>query len=361
MKKQMLALGLVASLALGGVAMASGGTQSNPVISLQYLTGTYLNSLRTETVSTVAQGTQAIYTQAKARLDQLGQSHLGQQSGQDQGEWLSAGSFTSLNGKDGGVLTLDTGSGVMWVSGSASAKGTLVDVTAGKELSSGSQLTPGHRYLAAEQTTVTLSSQTAQCAVEGRYAWKDGSAVGDLPFTDVPEDSWYYDAVRYAVEENLFQGTSSTTFEPMMSMQRSMLTTVLYRMAGEPAVNYAPIFDDVPSGTWYSQGVIWAAQNDVVSGDGTGKFYPANSITRQEIAKILYNYAQSLGLDVSARGDLSGYSDSGAVASWAEDAMSWAVSQGILKGSDGKIMPGSNASRAEVATMLQRYQSWMDA
>ena len=289
MKKSMLALGLAASLALGGVAMAAGGSQADPLISLQYLTGSYLNSLRSTVETAVSQGTLDVYQAAKNRLDQLAQSYLNQQGGQTGGDiqWVTSASFQSLSGEKGDTVVLDTGAGLLWISGSAAASGVLVDATEGQELAAGDELTPGHRYLAAEQSTVTFSSE-AQCAVEGRYTTTaDGAQPDDpddFPFTDVPDGTWYTDAVHYVVENGLFNGTGETTFEPLTYTMRSMLTTVLYRLAGEPNVTYTDLFEDVENGMWYSQSVIWAAENNVVTGDGAGHFYPLWNITRQEIA-----------------------------------------------------------------------------
>lgn len=365
MKKRIIALALALCCALGGVAMASGGTQADPLISKSYLEGTVFEQLRTSVTEWTADAIRPVYEAAIRQLDQLASAHLAS-LGVNTGEsalpegWKSSAQFTPLSGEKDDVVVLSPGSGLLLSSGSAVTGGVLVDATAGTEVQRGGTLTAGHRYIAAEQSEIVISSRTAQWLVEG--SWKtdaDGISVQDLPFTDVPEDSWYYDAVAYVVKENLFNGTGDgTTFSPMMQMQRGMLTTVLYRMAGSPAVEYSPLFSDVPNGVWYTAGVIWAGQNRVVSGNGNDKFLPGTNLTREQIAVILYNYANYLGKDVSARKALTAFSDGGSVSSWAGDAMSWAVAVGILQGSGGKVTPGNYATRAEVAIMLQRFQQW---
>ncbi len=364
MKKRCLviaAVGLV--LLLSGVAAAAGGSQSDPLVSKSYLEGTFAESLSAAVTKTVTQGTQAVWQAALDKLDQMGKAYLTQVGGVPDGaapdeDWNVSQSFTPGGGEKADSVTLSAGSGLLWTSGTATVSGVLVDVTAGQEVAEGGTVQTGHRYLAAEQTVITVTSRTAHWSVEGQWSTtSDGISVVELPFTDVPEGSWYYDAVCYVYERGLYAGMSPTEFAPGQSMQRGMMTTVLHRMAGTPHVEYAPIFTDVPEGLWYTEGTIWAGQQGVVSGIGDGLFAPQSDVQRQQIAVILYNYTRSLGKDVSARGDLTAFPDSGSVAGWAEEAMSWAVGSGILTGSDGKLLPASSATRAQVAIMLQRFQS----
>lgn len=126
------------------------------------------------------------------------------------------------------------GSGLMWYSGSATTSVALVDVTAGSELPAGASLTAGHRYLAETEAVITASASSS-CAAEGLWrTTATGTAPVQSPFRDVANSDWFFDPVMYVVERGLFQGTSGTTFEPMSTMSRSMLVTVLYRLAGQP-------------------------------------------------------------------------------------------------------------------------------
>ncbi len=185
-----------------------------------------------------------------------------------------------------------------------------------------------------------------------------------MSFSDVTEWDWYHSAVHYVYENGMMSGTSDTTFSPDMNTSRGMIVTVLHRMEGTPTAGEAGFFD-VPREEYYAKAVDWAYANGVVSGYGgneTGTFGPENYITREQLASILYRYAQKKGLDVTARGDLSGFADQGAISDYARESMAWAVGMGLVSGmGDGTISPGGNATRAQVATILMRYcQNIMD-
>ncbi len=183
----------------------------------------------------------------------------------------------------------------------------------------------------------------------------DGGA--DCPskrFVDVGAKDWFHEAVDFAVERGLFGGMSPNTFEPNAPMTRAMLVTVLWRYEGEPK---APdnTFSDVKAGTWYSDAVSWASANGVVNGVGSNKFDPEGNITREQMATILYRYCSGKGIDTSKQGSLSGFPDVGKVSSYAKTALQWTVAEGIIGGSDGKLLPQGNATRAQVATILMRF------
>ena len=176
-----------------------------------------------------------------------------------------------------------------------------------------------------------------------------------LPFADVREGDWFYDAVAYAYTNGIFSGTSTATFSPNNTMTRSMLVTVLWRMEGEPAVNSANPFADVAAGTWYTDAVIWANSTGIVNGTGTAVFAPNDSVTREQLTAILYRYAKTKGRDISGTSALSAFLDGNQVSDWAARAVEWACAEGLLTGKDdGRLDPQGQASRAEVATILMR-------
>ncbi|WP_294701788.1 S-layer homology domain-containing protein [uncultured Flavonifractor sp.] len=178
----------------------------------------------------------------------------------------------------------------------------------------------------------------------------------ELPFTDVETGSWYYDGVKYAVEKGLFTGTSATTFAPNMELTRSMLVTVLYRLAGSPEVSQSENFSDVQADSWYEDAVTWAAANGVVAGYGGGVFGPDDDITREQLAVILYRYAQLTEQNVDTETDLTAYSDAGEVSDFAREAMVWAVENGLISGTSATTLsPKGTATRAQVAVILMRY------
>ncbi len=179
--------------------------------------------------------------------------------------------------------------------------------------------------------------------------------VVTLPFTDVSAGDWFYDPVCYVYSQGLMTGTSATTFEPNTSLSRAMLVAVLHRLEGSPAAS-AGDFTDVADGDWYAQAVNWAASVGVVNGFDDGTFQPNAAITREQLAAILRNYAQYKGMDVTATGSLTHYTDAASVSDWAKDSVAWAVDQGLISGiTVDTLQPQSLSTRAQVAAVLQRY------
>ena len=178
-----------------------------------------------------------------------------------------------------------------------------------------------------------------------------------LPFTDVAETAWYYDAVRYAHVNGLMEGTSDTTFTPNGTTTRAMVVTILWRQAGEPVVNYAMDFADVAEGTWYAEAVRWAASEGIADGYGDGGFGTNDPITREQFAVMLWRFARQQGYDVSVGEDTNilSYTDALEISEYAIPAMQWACGAGILEGNAGHLYPQGDATRAEVATMLMRF------
>ena len=176
----------------------------------------------------------------------------------------------------------------------------------------------------------------------------------EAPFTDVPAKVWYSSAVDYAYWHGLMNGMGNNTFQPQTTMSRAMLVTTLWRAAGCP-VEGENTFADVPDGKYYTDAVAWAAANEIVNGIGDNKFAPNANVTREQIVTILCRYAEKLGRDPAKRDDLAGFPDAGTVSNWAKEAMQWAVAEGLIIGSDGKLLPKGSASRAQVATILMRF------
>lgn len=362
MKRRVLIGLLVAVCVLFGVQAVGAASSGESLISVSYLTNTFLPDLAAMFQQRANQDTKGVYDAAQARLNELGSAYLNGGEA-DNGGWTVSDTAVAHTVKRGDVITVSTGSTVLWTSGAATATAGLVDATAGSEPATGTRLTAGHRYLngaEGQAVTVTVLSDAATVLLEGRWTLtrSDESVTG---FTDLVKSSdWFYDAVRYAVDRGMFNGVSPTQFAPDAVMDRAMLATVLYRLEGSPAVEYSGVFRDVPNGEWYAGSVEWAASRGIVNGMGDGRFGPNIGVTREQIALMLYRYARDhLGLDVSQAGDLSAFADGRSVSDWAGEGMRWAVGAGIISGSDtNQLMPGSSASRAQVATMLQRFQVW---
>ena len=182
-------------------------------------------------------------------------------------------------------------------------------------------------------------------------------------FTDVHLSDWYHDAVTYVSENELMNGTSGTTFSPNATTSRGMIVTILYRLAGSPDMpegNWGYPYADVDASAYYSTPVYWARENDLVTGYSNDRFGPNDPITREQMAAILYRYADYLGLDTN-NGFIPDkyyeFPDYQTVSRYASKAMSWCVNHGVINGSNGKLNPQGTATRAEVAQILMNAES----
>ena len=177
-----------------------------------------------------------------------------------------------------------------------------------------------------------------------------------LPFTDVAEGDWFYDAVAYVYENGIMAGTSETIFNPTMELDRAMAAQLFYNLEGKPAVTGDSTFTDVTSGHWAVDAITWAAQNDIVAGIGGGLYDPDSNVTREQFAVMLYKYARFKGYDLTASGDLTQFPDAGSISSWAETALSWANGNELINGNeDGTLAPGGTATRAQAASILAQF------
>ena len=203
-----------------------------------------------------------------------------------------------------------------------------------------------------------MPAKSAQ-PVDVKVTFKLDDGEKDCPsekFTDVDQDKWYHEGVDYAIKNGLMNGTGADTFAPDATTTRAMVVTILYRLDGEPAVTKDIPFADVPAGQWYSNAINWAAANGIVDGYGNGKFGPDDTITREQMAAILYRYASYKGYSVSDLANLTGYTDAASVSEWASTAMRWAVAEGLIEGTSATTLsPSGDSTRAQVATILMRF------
>ena len=204
-------------------------------------------------------------------------------------------------------------------------------------------------------TTYTFVMPGSKVTVEAVFT----PTTSGLPFTDVGTGDWFYSAVKFVYENGLMDGVGNNLFAPNATLNRAMAVTILYRLEGSPDLdeeNLGYPFADVDGDTWYSDAVYWARLNGIVDGVENNHFDPTGSLTREQMATILYRYAQYKGADVSAAGDLSGFADSANVSSWAADAVKWAVGTGLVNGVEGNALaPQGTSTRAQTATVLARF------
>lgn len=178
----------------------------------------------------------------------------------------------------------------------------------------------------------------------------------DLPFTDVTEDDWFYSDVEYACGSGLMQGTSTDEFSPYLDTTRGMIVTILYRMENGPTVSGDCPFEDIDTDSYYKDAVTWAAANGIVKGYSETAYGPDDNITREQMAAILYRYAEYKGYDISGNADLSKFIDKSEISEYAVMALTWANAEGLVNGrGNGLLDPKGNSQRCEVAAILHRF------
>ena len=203
--------------------------------------------------------------------------------------------------------------------------------------------------------TVYTFTMPASAVKVGVSYVKATETPSETKFNDVSANDWFASAVDYVTGKGMMNGTADNTFSPKANTTRGMIVTVLYRLENQPSTSAAS-FTDVASGAYYANAVAWANANGIVSGYGSGKFGPNDKVTREQLAAILYRYAQYKKYDVSGAKSLDGYTDAQSVSSYAVPALQWANAAGVVTGKSGnKLDPKGNATRAEVAAMLMRF------
>ena len=175
-------------------------------------------------------------------------------------------------------------------------------------------------------------------------------------FDDIPEKSWYSDAVVFCVENSYFSGTSDRTFSPKTQMTRAMFVQILYALEGSPDVTFKGKFTDVPQNAWYAKAVEWASDFKVTGGVGNGKFAPSNKVSREQLATFLYAYAKNKNYDITAKASVEKFSDAGSVSKWATAGIQWAIAEGFISGlSPTTLAPKNIATRAQTAVIFKAF------
>ncbi len=258
------------------------------------------------------------------------------------------------------IITKDDGHGSVTVSADEASAGTRITVAvkpdSGYTLDELTVTDAKDKALTVtkrSETTYTFHMADSKVTVEASFA-KDGTIQKpDSRFDDVAESAWYYTAVDYVAENDIMTGVSAREFAPNAGFSRAMLAQTLYAMSGKPAVKAEGTFADVVANAWYADAVNWAAEKGYVSGVGDGKFAPDASVTREQMALILYRYAGSPDASGMAQKE---FADSSSVSAYAADAIRWAVHEGLISGMENNTLaPQGTATRAQVATILMRF------
>ncbi|MBR2832396.1 MAG: S-layer homology domain-containing protein [Oscillospiraceae bacterium] len=353
--KRIAALLLCLILLASSTALAAApGSASDPLITRSFAEESILAPLLEQNTNAISRALAERYEAASAALDVLYDNALIRIRGYE-GYTLSA-RLVPITLRAGAQVDVLTGGSFVLTGGDATVsivRGTVVNASTGDEVMTGASLRTNQRYFCAENTmAVFTAGESAEAMVDGLHL-VDEMGSAKLPFRDVAADRWYYSAVRFVYGRGLFQGTSGTTFSPEKSMTRAMFVTVLYRLAGSPEAGGSSFPDVADSSSWYYAPVAWAAGRGIVNGYEDGLFRPDNSVTREQMAVIVYNYVRAIGGDTSGGGNLSAFPDGGSVSGWAREAMQWAVAHGIINGSDGYLLPRNTATRAQVAQIMK--------
>lgn len=279
------------------------------------------------------------------KIDPIESTHTGGGSGSSSGSKQSVGVKTPQNGS----ITTNIASSV---------KGSEVTITVKPKT--------GYELTSLKVTTSAGVELALTDKGNGRYSFTmPGTAVTvtgvfaaaetKLPYTDAAKGDWYYDAVVFAHENGLMSGMGNNTFAPNHELSRAMIAQILYRLENTPATA-GTSFTDVQDEQWYADAVTWAVQSKIVSGYGAGKFGPDDSITREQLAAILYSYEQYKKPGTTASGSLDAFRDGSSASDWAVESLVWAVDQGLMSGKTGNMLdPNGTATRAEVAQILMKF------
>ena len=349
--KRIIAAGITVILLLCMLtaSASTAGTASDPLISLSYLDGAFSSSLKTD-ISQIFYNAAA---KAESKFDEIYKKYAG---------YSFAPGFTQISLQAGETIMLSMGSSFILLSGTVTLStvyGTIINISTGYEVAADASLTQYQRYFCAENTTATITANIASLAQVDGYYLTDAIVISRYHpvFNDIKNSDWYYQAVDYVYKNNLFGGTSPNTFSPSAPMTRGMFVAVLYRLEGEPATGTGGQFADVRDASlYYYDAVTWANSNNIVMGYSNNAFGPNDPVTREQMAAIIYRYAEYKQRDMSAQDSTyNTFPDRGDISAYAVSAMRWSVSRGILNGSDGKLLPRNTATRAQVAQIVSNY------
>ena len=269
----------------------------------------------------------------------------------------SNGGSVSTNYK---ITLADTANGTVKASHTSASKGVKVTLT----------MTPEAYYTVSSVKVTDANGNTVMVSGSGNsYSFTMPAAAVTVTvtfaetecpsdaFIDIDTNKWYHEALDYVINAELMNGVGGNYFNPDGALNRAMLVTMLWRLEGEPAVNYALSFTDVPAESWYTEAVRWAASEGIVDGMTATTFAPANAITRQQMATMLYRYAEYKNYDTTQGGmELREFKDYDQIADWALTAMTWAVNAGLMEGrGNSMLVPEGEATRAEVAKVLMMF------
>jgi hypothetical protein len=269
------------------------------------------------------------------------------------GEAISVFALTSKVNGFSGVRDLDDGSTAQ--PETPSEDETTVVTTASRKRTTTSTAST-NTVSNSEEIPSTPEETSGSTALEQVQSCLHGADCPVSAYQDLDDAQWYHDGVHYCLVQGWMTGTDDGAFSPNVTLTRAMVAQILYRMEGSPAVTGSSGFEDITEGAWYADAVLWAVQNGVTQGCSDTAFQPDQSVTREQLAAMLYRCAQLDGGDLTASGDLTAFDDAEQIDSWAKDAMSWVNGAGLLTGrTSTTLAPQDTATRAEIASILYRF------
>lgn len=369
MKKITAAILMLSLIICMCFAFAAPGTQQDPLLSKEYVDGTFKNTVTSQGEAAISSALNQVYSSAVEKLND---------------KMLDGSGYSYAAGYD--VISLEAGQGIEVYSGGSiilsrgalkltELKGTVIDISSGKAVSAGTGAAANVRYFSANNTTAVYGASSAsRVMVNGFYKSAGKVEVpvdpDDEPrpfdenvFKDVKRGDWYYDAIGFVYSNRYFNGISSNEFGVNLSITRADFVTVLYRFAGSPEVSASSSFSDVKnSSIYYYNPVCWAAQNGIVLGYEDGRFDPAGKINREQMMAFIYRYVKAAGGDmqISSNEKFDSFTDTSGISDWAVQAIKWCTDKSIVNGSGGIVQPKGDAQRCQVAQITLNLSVYMN-
>ena len=357
--KRIISIGLtlVLLVCLTSAYAGSAGSASDPLVTKTWVDGTYTNNVISSGEKTVDNALEKIYDAALSAVTSEYEKYASYGGAGSAYDFASG--YDALAMSSGSSVNMVTGGSFLLVSGSAAVtinRGAVINVSTGQEVATGTSLAKNQRYFCAEDTEAVFKASSASvAAVNGSYIPSSGVTLQENAYTDVSAADWFYSAVMYVKEKELFYDINASAFRPRANTDRATLVYSMWKAAGAPAASSTSSFRDLTD-NWYKQAVAWAAENEIVKGYGDGRFGPSDTITREQIAVFMYRFADYLKYSVTSTSNLSSYTDKDSISSWALTEMRWANAAGLITGTTTTTLsPQGTATRSEVATIIMRF------
>ena len=347
MKKTLTALAALAIFAACLTSASAPGSVTDPLVSKNYVDGEFTP----ETVEKLSE-------EGASALERLFSDYAADP--EEEGTVYDfASGFSPLELSEGGKVKLRFGSSVILSEGSARLsvkKGTVICIADAAEITGDAELKTGLRYFLCEDTLASVTATGDITVLVNGYFAADGEKPGEseMRYSDVAEKNWFYQYVKFVVENGLYYDIDGDRFRPNEEATRATLVYALWSAAGRPDTEGEAAFSDVGD-EWYTRAVVWATSTGVVKGYDDGTFRPDGNVTREQIAALIHRYAKYLGREEGETGNLDVFGDADKVGKWASADVEWAVGNEVIRGNDKKLLnPKGTATRAEVAAILQR-------